>query len=208
MNEHATHWLGGYLDGEVRGLRLRWVEAHLAECSVCQSELNALQDLRALLLESPGMESAMSPDRFVAEVGLRLARRQEHPPAQRTLEWVWRLAPAGLLLSLAFVQTVLILSGVLRVALSLGLGGDVAALLFPSTVGGAPVGDILSLSPASLAGAFKVLAGLVQEGTTLALLPVLYVVFLIVIGTLYWSWLASWLARRRHQQLAARNGSS
>ena len=208
MKEHARHWLGGYLDGELRGLRLRWVESHLGECSACRSELETLKDLRALLLESPSMEAAMPPERFVAEVGLRLPRRQARPPAERTLEWVWRLAPAGLLLTLAFVQTVFILSGVLRAALSLGLGGDAAALLFPSAAAGAPAGDVLSLSPASVSGAVQMVVRLVQEGTALAWLPVLYILFLIVIGTLYWSWLASWLARRRHQRLAARNGSS
>ena len=150
----------------------------------------------------------MPPERFVAEVGLRLPRRQERPPVQRTLELAWRMAPAGLLLSLAFVQTVFILSGILRVALSLGLGGDVATLLFPSAAGGVSFADVLSLSPASVAGAFQMVVGLVQEGTALAWLPVLYVLFLVVIGTLYWSWLASWLVRRRHQRLAARNGLS
>ena len=68
------------------------------------------------------------------------------------------------------------------------------------------VGDVLTTS--SVAGAFQMLLGLVQEGTTLAWLPALQVLFLVLIGTLYWSWLASWLARRRHQRLAARNGSS
>jgi predicted anti-sigma-YlaC factor YlaD len=206
MNEHATHWLGGYLDGELRGLRLRWVESHLAECSACQRELDALKDLRALLLESPGMEGAMAPERFVAEVGLRLPRRQARPPAQRTLEMAWRMAPAGLLLGLAFVQTVFMLAGVLRLALSLGYGGDVAALVFPPAAGGVPLGDVLSLSPASVAGAVQVLVGLVQEGAAVAWLPVSYVLSVTVIGTLYWSWLASWWVRRRHQRQAASNG--
>jgi len=205
MKEHARHWLGGYLDGELRGLRLRWVESHLGECSACRSELDALKDLRALLLESPSMEAAMPPERFVAEVGLRLPRRQERPPVQRTLELAWRMAPAGLLLSLAFVQTVFILAGVLRAALSLGLGGDVAALLFPSAGGGTSFGDVLSLSPASLAGALQMVVGLVRGGTALAWLPVLYLLCLVVIGMLYWSWLASWWVRRRHEQLAASN---
>jgi anti-sigma factor RsiW len=206
MKEHATHWLGGYLDGELRGLRLRWVESHLAECSACQHELDALKDLRALLKESPRMEGAMTPERFVAEVGLRLPRRQERPPAQRTLELAWRAAPAGLLLGLAFVQTVFILAGVLRLALSLGYGGEVAALVFPPAAEGVSLGEVLSLSPASVAGGFQMLVGFVQEGTSLAWLPVLYVLFLVVIGTLYWSWLASWWVRRRHQQRAASNG--
>ncbi len=206
MKEHATHWLGGYLDGELRGLRLRWVESHLAECSACQSELDALKNLRALLLESPSMEGTLSPERFVAEVGLRLPRRQARPPAQRTLELAWKAAPAGLLLGLAFVQTVFILAGVLGLALSLGYGGDVAALVFPPAAGGVSSGDVLSLSPASVAGAFQMLMSFVQEGTSLAWLPVLYLLFVMVMGTLYWSWLASWFVRRRHQRQAVSNG--
>ncbi len=206
MKEHATHWLGGYVDGELRGLRLRWVESHLAECSACRSELQALKNLRALLLESPGVEGALPPERFVAEVGLRLTRRQARPPAQRTLELAWRMAPAGLLLGLAFVQTVSILVGVLRLALSVGYGGDVAALVFPPAAGGVSLGDVLSLSPASVAGAVEMLAGFVQEGAAVAWLPVLYLLLVTVIATLYWSWLASWWVRRRHQQRAASNG--
>ena len=49
MIEHVNEWLGAYLDGELRGLRLRQVESHLAECSVCHSELESLRNLSALL---------------------------------------------------------------------------------------------------------------------------------------------------------------
>jgi hypothetical protein len=46
---------------------------------------------------------------------------------------------------------------------------------------------------------------LIQAGGALAWLPVLYLSLLVVIGLLYWSWLATWWARRRHQQLTASN---
>ena len=203
MKEHATHWLGAYLDGELRGLRLRWVESHLKECAVCRSELEALARLRTLLLESPAMEAATPPERFVAQVALRLPRRQEQPPAQRALELTWRMVPVGLLFALAFVQTAFTIAGVLQVALSMGLGGDVAALLLPSSAGGVSFPDLASLSQASLASAAGAMVELIQAGGALAWLPVLYLSLLVVIGLLYWSWLATWWARRRHQQLTA-----
>jgi len=205
MKEHATNWLGAYLDGELRGLRLRLVESHLKECAVCQSALDALARLRTLLLESPAMEAATPPERFVAQVALRLPHRQEQPPAQRALELSWRMVPIGLLFTLAFVQTAFTIAGVLQVALSMGLGGDVAALLFPSSAGGLAFPDLAGLSQASLAGALGAMVGLVQTGGALAWLPGLYLSLLVVIGLLYWSWLATWWARRRHQQLTASN---
>jgi predicted anti-sigma-YlaC factor YlaD len=201
MKEHATHWLGAYLDGELRGLRLRSVELHLKECAVCHSELVALVRLRTLLLESPAMEAATPPERFVAQVALRLPRRQEQPPAQRALELSWRMVPVGLLFTLAFVQTAFTIAGVLQLILSMGLGGEVGELIFPGA--GVSLPDVLSLSQASLATVVGSVVELIWAGGALAWLPVSYLSLLVVIGLLYWSWLATWWARRRHQLIAA-----
>ena len=201
MKEHATQWLGTYLDGELRGLRLRWVEGHLQECAVCGSELEALAQLRTLLQESPAIEASTPPEQFVAQVALRLPRRQEQPAARRALELSWRMVPVGLLFTLAFVQTAFTIAGVLQVALSMGLGGEVGALIFPGV--GLSLPDVFSLSQANLAGAVWSIVELIWAGGALAWLPVSYLTALVVIGVLYWSWLASWWARRRHQQLAA-----
>ena len=201
MKEHATQWLGTYLDGELRGFRLRSVEGHLQECAVCQSELEALTQLRALLQESPAMEASTPPERFVAQVALRLLRRQEQPPARRALELSWRMVPVGLLFTLAFVQTAFTIAGVLQVALSLGLGGEVGALIFPGA--GVSFPDVFSLSQASLATAVGSAVELILAGGALAWLPLSYLTALLVIGVLYWSWLATWWARRRHQLIAA-----
>jgi predicted anti-sigma-YlaC factor YlaD len=201
MKEHATQWLGAYLDGELRGLHLRSVEGHLQECGLCRSELEALTQVRTLLQESPAMEASTPPERFVAQVALRLRRRQEQPPARRALELSWRMVPVGLLLTLAFVQTAFTIAGVLQVALSLGLGGEVGALIFPGS--GVSLPDLFTVSQASLAGAFWSMVELMQAGGALVWFPVSYSVALVVIGVLYWSWLATWWARRRHQLVAA-----
>ena len=86
MNQHVTPWLGAYHDGELKGLRLRQVEAHLAQCAACRVDLEKLQALGALLQESPAATGLMPPDRFVAQVGLRLPRRPTQPAWQRALE--------------------------------------------------------------------------------------------------------------------------
>jgi high-affinity nickel permease len=152
------------------------------------------------------MEPAIASGRFAAQVALRLPRSQEQPPALRALELSWKMVPVGLLFVLAFVQTVFIVAGVLRVALWLGVGGDVAGVVFPSSAGGVSFPDVFALSQASLVDAFQMTIGLVRSGAALAWLPVLNVLLLVVIGMLYWSWLASWWVRRRHQQLTASNG--
>ena len=147
------------------------------------------------------MEASTPPERFVAQVALRLPRRQQQPPAQRALELSWRMVPVGLLLTLAFVQTAFTIAGVLQVALSMGLGGEVGALIFPGA--GVSLPDVFSLSQASLATAVGSVVELIQAGGALAWIPALYLSLLVVIGLLYWSWLATWWARRRHQQITA-----
>jgi hypothetical protein len=152
------------------------------------------------------MDTVTRPDRFAAQVALKLPRRQVQPITQRALDMSWRMVPVVLLFVLAFVQTVLIMAGVIRVALWLGLGGDVAAALLPSSAGGISLADVADLSQASLSEAFRMTVGLVQSGASLVWLVVLIGLMLVVIGALYWSWLASWWVRRRHQQLTASNG--
>jgi predicted anti-sigma-YlaC factor YlaD len=202
MTGHVTEWLGAYLDGELDGGRLRRVEAHLAQCPLCQGELDGLRALSAVLQESPAMET---PERFVARVGLRLPRHQERPPVERALELSWKLVPAGLLFALAFAQTVFVTGGLVQLALFLGLGGDVAELLLPSTSAGVTIADLSSLSQANLLEAAEMTMGWVRDGNEFAWVLVLCLVLLVVIGFLYWSWLATWWARRRHRELTASN---
>ncbi len=205
MNGHVTEWLGAYVDGELSGVRLRRVELHLRQCSVCQRELDLLRALSGLLKESSAAERRTSPERFVAQVGLRLPRRQQRLPAQRALEVGWKMVPAGLLFSLAFVHSVFLIAGVIQLALWMGLGGEVSGLLLPESSGGLSLPDLSTLSQASVGDAVATVSALVQSGSALAWLPVLYLCLLFVIGILYCSWLASWWAQRKHRQLTAPN---
>jgi anti-sigma factor RsiW len=201
MTEHVRAWLGAYHDGELRGRRLRQVEAHLAQCATCRAELERLRALAALLQESPVAENLTPPERFVAQVGLRLPRRPTQSAWQRALETGWQLVPLGLLGGWVFVQVALFVSGVVLGALQLGLGGDVVAGLLPASQQGLSLREIFSLSEASLGDVGRVMLRLLGNGGPLGWSVTLNLVSLVVIGLLYWSWLASWWARRQHRQL-------
>jgi anti-sigma factor RsiW len=201
MTEHVTTWLGAYHDGELRGLRLRQVEAHLTQCATCREDLERLRPLAALLQESPAAGDLMPPERFVAQVGLQLPRRPERPAWQRGLETGWQLVPLGLLGTWAFVQAVFAMAGGVLVALRMGLGGDVVAGLLPAWQQGLSPSEVFSLSGASLGDVGRIMLQLLGNGGPLGWGVTLNVVSLAVIGLLYWSWLASWWARRQHRQL-------
>ncbi len=197
MTEHVTAWLGAYQDGELWGRRLRQVEDHLAHCAMCRAELERLRALAALLQESPVTGGLMPPERFVAQVGLRLPRRPERPAWQRTLEIGWQLAPLGLLGAWAFVQAVSVVTGVLLGALRMGLGGDVAARLLPGLQQGPWLAETFNLSGAGLNDVGRIMLRLLSNGGPLGWGITLNLVSLTVIGLLYWSWLGSWWAHRQ-----------
>jgi hypothetical protein len=160
--------------------------------------LSELQSLSALLHEIPTAEGLLPADRFVAQVGLRLPRRPTKPAWQRMLETGWRLMPAGLVGAWAFVQAVFIVASVVLIALQIS-GADILGLQ--------QTGHRETLLAAALG-----YAGISLGDTTVTILKtlgmlragiVLYLTATVAIGLLYWSWLVSLWARRRHQQLQA-----
>ena len=120
MPDHVTEWLNAYLDGELRGSRLHIVEAHFAECEACQAELRSLQDLSGLLHKVPTPEF-ISPERFAAQVNLRLPHQQAAPLENRMLEIGWWMIPVGLLGTWIFIGTSFFISDILSEANALGL---------------------------------------------------------------------------------------
>jgi len=199
MNEHVTSWLSAYHDGELTGFRQRQVKAHLAQCATCRAELERLQALGALLHESPAATGLMPPDRFVAQVGLRLPRRPTQPAWQRALETGWRLVPAGLLGAWAFVHAVFTVAGIVTTALYVGTGGAAWGLVSESHHQ-TWLTAALGLSGGDLNDTAR---EILQLMTGLSWGVALYFVALAAISLLYWSWLASLWARRRHRELQA-----
>jgi len=197
MNQHVTAWLGAYHDGELKGPRLRQVETHLAHCEPCRAELDRRRALAHLLQASPPARELTSPERFVAQVRLRLPPRPARTAWRSALEMGWRLTPLGLFGAWAFAQAVFIVSGAVLAALWMGWGGGAAAQW------------LLSVQDLWLAQFLSLPIPGLEVGTVLQLLSdgwlsswsfVLQTVLLVVIGLLYWSWLASWWVRRQHHQ--------
>jgi anti-sigma factor RsiW len=195
---HVTQWLGAYHDDELQGFRLHQVEAHLEGCATCRAELESLQALSTLLQESPAAAGLTSPERFVAQVGLRLPRRPAKSAGQRALETGWGLIPVGLFGAWAFAETTLIVAGVILIALQLGAGGNAVANLLPAMQQETWLTQALSALGVGLSDASRAVLGLVN---TLGWELALNLALLMIIGILYWSWLASWWARRQRQAI-------
>jgi anti-sigma factor RsiW len=198
MNDHVAALLGAYEDGELGGLRVRLVEAHLAECAPCRAQLEQLRVLRVLLQGGSAPTAPTPPDRFVAQVGLRLPPRPDQPSWRRALGIGWRLVPLGLLGTWAFGQTALLVAGIVLTALSLGLGGDAVALWLPQFQG--PWLVLLSgVSGGGLGRVGSVVTHVLSGGWPLAWITVLNLVLLVAVALPYWSWMASWWVRRQRE---------
>ena len=204
MTEHVSAWLGAYHDGELGGRRSRQVETHVADCASCRAKLESLRALTALLQESPAPVDLMSHERFVAQVGLRLPRRPVQPAWRRALEVSWALVPVGLLGAWAFIQAVIIVSGIVLTGLDLGLAGDVAAALVPASQPSLWLFDVISLVDANLSGGPQFVLDLLGTGAGITWMRILSLAVSAVFGLLLWSWLASWWARRQHGPGAVR----
>ena len=200
MIEHVTAWLGAYHDGELQGRRLQQVEAHLTDCAACRAELADLQAASMLLLEYPSAENLTSPDRFISQVRLQLRPRPDQPAWKRVLETGWRLTPFALLGTWASAQAVLIVASGLLVALGLGLGGDALAGLLPASQSGLWT-EVVSFSGASVSEIFWLMLRVFGDGGPFGWIVTLNVLVVVVIGLLYWSWMASWIVRRRRRGL-------
>jgi len=195
--QHVTTWLGAYHDGELQARRLQQVEAHLARCAACRAELERLQALAVLLQASPAAQGLTPPERFVAQVGLRLPRRPERPAWQSALELGWRLVPLGLLGAWAVVQAVFTVARIALVALHTGAGGNLAAGVLPAAQQGLWA-ELFSLSAVGPSDVLWMIQRLASNGGPLGWATTLNLGALVVIGLLYWGWLATWWARRHH----------
>jgi hypothetical protein len=138
MSEHVNEWLNAYLDGELRGLRLRQVEAHLDQCAACRLELAGLRQLSTLLQETAPAESFTPTERFVANLTLRLGAqkgrigsrpRSAAPSRLSAIEVAWWLVPVAVLGAWIFIKTVFSVSNLVTAADETGLLGNAAAWL-------------------------------------------------------------------------------
>lgn len=193
MNDHVTQWLNAYHDDELSGRRLRQVKDHLEICAECQVRLDEIQGLAMLLQESPAADDLLPQDVFVAQVGMRLPRKPESSLWKKVARRSWEATPFGLLGAWAVVQAVFIVSNVVLLALRLIPGAEQILDLLPS--GGSPPGIVSSLGGLGLLRAGQFGASLFGNSGLLGWIFIFNVGITLIIGTLYWSWLASWWVR-------------
>src|ERR671910_2535978 len=195
MSKHVTEFLNTYLDGELHGSRLHQVEDHLMECEACQAEFDALQAVSQLLQEVPTPDFT-PPERFAAQVSLRLPHSKPVAPGRKALEIGWWMIPVGLLAAWVFINTTFLVDDMLSVANNFGLLTSVSDWMAFGTSNAANWSTTL--------GQFGVLRGntldfaVFTETFTRTSLPQL--ILHISISLLYLSWIAIWWARRRHQE--------
>jgi hypothetical protein len=193
MSNHIAEWLNAYLDGELKGRRLHQVEEHLAGCEACQTELESLQGLSALLREVPAAEFT-PPERFASQVNLLLPQKRETTTRRKILEVGWWMVPVGLLTVWIFISTTILVSDMVSVANNFGLL-DNANVLASDTSNNAYWTSTL--------GQFGLLEGnsLQWAETTenISRNLILQIVWQVSIALLYLTWIAIWWARRTRQ---------
>lgn len=197
MSKHVMEWLNAYLDGEMKEAQVQQVEAHLVECETCRVELESLARLSSLLHEVPAPQFT-PPERFAAQVNLRLPRRQLSASRNKIIEVGWWMIPVGLLGAWVFIGTSAFVSGMLSAANSLGLMSGLSNWL--------AFGSPNEVYWSATLGQFGVLSGnslnwaAATEALTRTSLP--QFALHVSIALLYLSWMAIWWSRRQRQEQA------
>ena len=195
MSEHVSEWLNAYHDGELRGSRFHHVEAHLAECELCQAELESLESLSGLLHEVPAPEFTL-PERLAAQVNLRLPHRRAVISRKQIVEFAWWMIPVGILAAWVFLGTSVFISDLLSAANRLGLLRGISEWMAFG-----PSSDIYlsaTLSQFGLLSGDSLNWAEATEAFTRMSLP--QITLQVSIALLYLSWIAIWWARHTRQQ--------
>lgn len=193
MSNHVTEQLNAYMDGELKGKQLRQVEDHIVTCEACQTELESLQGLSALLQEVPGPE-VTSNERFVTQVNLLLPERRTATTRNRILEVGWWMIPVGLLAAWIFISTSSLISNAVSVADNFGLLDSTTAFISASSESAtwtSRLGQVGVLKGESLQWAET------TESFTRNVLP--RFIWQVSIALMYLTWIAIWWSRHTLQ---------
>jgi anti-sigma factor RsiW len=201
MNGHQDQWLDAYLDGELTAAQQRQFETHLDACERCSEMLAQRRSLAALLQQAPAAEGLMPLERFMAEVGLRVADQAQVKPSAWQVARLYFLTDNALNLGWLAVPVVLLLASIFVRAVS-ALGTALAWVPGPHQA-------LLTQAPAAPWAAEIILPvawSSVMSGLGLFDLLnwnwITEVLVLGVIGILSLAWLAGWLIRTPGQALA------
>ncbi|MGD8402794.1 MAG: anti-sigma factor [Anaerolineales bacterium] len=193
MSDHILELLGAYIDGELHGGQLRKVETHIDECQSCLEEYYTLQALSATLHEAP-MPDFPAPERFAADVALRLPRVPAKPIRTKALEFGWWLVPVGLIAAWIFFSTTTLVSNMITTAGDFGLLNSASSWLIAGSSG---------TGYSAFLGQFGLLEGgnlewfTFSESFTRTFVTSIF--WQVSIAMLYLSWFAIWWARHTRQ---------
>lgn len=194
MSNHMTEWLNAYFDGELHGNRLHQVETHLAECELCQAELESLERVSSMLHEVPTPE-LMPVDRFAAQVSLRIPHQQTVVSGKKIVEFAWWMIPVGLLAAWIFIGTAFVLGDVLSTAGRLGFLSGMSDWLASG-----PSNDIYLSATLGQSGLLSGNSLNWLEATeTFTRMSWPQIILQVAIALLYLSWMAIWWARHTRQ---------
>jgi len=202
MIDHVTHLLGAYHDGELQGKRLNHVEEHLSTCESCQAELEQMQALSNTLALYPAPSALTSADTFVAQVALQMPRSPDEPTIKRAFNFGWQAAPVGILSVWAFVQSLLIVSGIIFLLMRLGVNLEPMTNLLAPPSGGLNLGMFFGFEGESISELGRTAVEILGVGGPLGWGPMFYLALMLILGLLYCSWMASWWVRHRQKQVA------
>ena len=109
FNRHPRAQLSAYLDGELIPLRIEAMQAHLASCQSCRTEIESLRELKAGLATLPEIAAprsfSLTPE--MAALPLRVEKERAAVPARaRVMSNGMRLAGACMTLALVLVLVV------------------------------------------------------------------------------------------------------
>ena len=194
MSNHVTEWLNAYFDGELHGNRLHQVETHLAECELCQAELESLESLSDLLHEVRAPE-ILSTERFASQVNLRMHHSKPVISSNKVIEIGWWMIPVGLLASWVFVSTAVVLGDVLSAAGNFGLLSGLSDWLALGPSNGIYLSATLGQSGLLSGNGLNWMEA--TETFTRISLP--QIILQLAIALLYLSWIAIWWARHTRQ---------
>jgi hypothetical protein len=195
LNDTVKEWLGAYLDHELVGDRLAWVEEHLAGCEECQKELEELRALSDLLQVEPVPVISMDETVFTKKVMSRLPRSLQ-PMSRQALRASLYYAPLALFGLWAFFQAALCVSSALLFTLDLfPQACNVLAIYLPPTGTDAAgwLGGILSMAGPVLP--FINLAAFDWTGS----LALFNIVLATLLALLFLAWISGLYSHRRVQ---------
>jgi len=193
MSKHVTQWLEAYYDGELPSHRARQVENHLETCPNCLAEFENLNRLSILLQQAPEPSNLTPPERFAAQVGLRLPRKPDQPDWQKAFRTGWQWVPFGLIGAWLFVQTAFFVSSILIWIFRIVPGTADFTGLVPNEYRGTLLfGNAANLSGAEWSELGRFGLNILGDGGPLGWGITINLGLTFLISVLFLSWLASW----------------